>query len=87
MSLVRPATPATPNDDNSTSRKRKVSVYALLTAHTTLSLYCKRHGTRLDSEQDNLRAALTWSASNGQQVEAGLRIAAALWSYWQKRGP
>ncbi len=48
---------------------------------------------RLDTEHDNLREALAWSlrAQNGeeesqQQNEKGLRLAAALWSFWNARG-
>ncbi len=40
---------------------------------------------RLDSELDNLRAALEWSAGEGR-VEKGLRLAAALMWFWERRG-
>ena len=40
---------------------------------------------RLDAEHDNLRAALTW-ATEEDAADAGLRIGAALWRYWQLRG-
>jgi len=40
---------------------------------------------RLDVEQDNLRAALQ-SALDLQQTEMGLRLANALWRYWNTRG-
>src|SRR5262249_39304814 len=39
---------------------------------------------RLDAENDNVRAALAWSAENGE-VELGLRGGAGLWRYWQTR--
>src|SRR5262249_4629467 len=38
----------------------------------------------LDRENDNVRAALAWTASGGD-VATGLRIAAALSWYWQHR--
>jgi predicted ATPase/DNA-binding SARP family transcriptional activator len=40
---------------------------------------------RLDTERDNLRAALARCIRTGD-AESGLRMAAALWRYWQLRG-
>jgi tetratricopeptide (TPR) repeat protein len=40
---------------------------------------------RLDEEYDNLRAVLEWAAGEGDGA-AGLRIAGALWRFWQIRG-
>jgi tetratricopeptide (TPR) repeat protein len=37
---------------------------------------------RLGTEQHNLRAALRWSITSGEQ-DVGLRIIAAIWRYWQ----
>ena len=40
---------------------------------------------RLDLEQENLRAALTWSLDEGE-VETALRLGGALWRFWYTRG-
>jgi predicted ATPase/DNA-binding CsgD family transcriptional regulator len=40
---------------------------------------------RLDQEHDHIRAALAWSLERSQ-VESGLRLALAVWWFWQVRG-
>jgi predicted ATPase/DNA-binding SARP family transcriptional activator len=40
---------------------------------------------RLDADADNVRAALAW-AIDARSPDEGLRIAAAVWRYWQIRG-
>jgi tetratricopeptide (TPR) repeat protein len=39
----------------------------------------------VESEHDNLRAALDWSLSGGE-LEPGLRMVAVLWEFWMNRG-
>src|SRR5262249_43203860 len=41
---------------------------------------------KLETEHDNLRSALTWSATAGSDAENGLRLASALWRFWFIRG-
>jgi tetratricopeptide (TPR) repeat protein len=40
---------------------------------------------RLEAERDNVRAALTWAVDSGE-ADIGLRTAAAVWTYWPRRG-
>jgi non-specific serine/threonine protein kinase len=42
--------------------------------------------SRLEHDNDNLRASLEWSESGAGDAEAGLRLAAALWRFWDMRG-
>lgn len=41
---------------------------------------------RFAREHDNLRAALDWSLRSPGQVQAGLRLAIAAWSFWRVQG-
>ena len=42
--------------------------------------------SRLDREHENLRGALAWCNLDPGGVEDGLRLAVALWSFWDRRG-
>jgi non-specific serine/threonine protein kinase len=42
--------------------------------------------SRLERDNDNLRASLEWSETGTGHAEAGLRLAAALWRFWDMRG-
>jgi tetratricopeptide (TPR) repeat protein len=42
--------------------------------------------TRLSSEHDNLRAALAWSSGQDGDGRLALRLAAALWHFWEMSG-
>ncbi len=41
---------------------------------------------QLEAEHDNLRAALEWSLAQAEYGEASLRLAGALFSFWDQRG-
>ena len=42
--------------------------------------------TRLETEHDNIRAALSFSLGEGGDAGSGVRLAAAMWAFWFARG-
>jgi len=68
-------------------RERHLDYFTALTEHADPELPGPKQLTwlnRLEAELDNLRAALQWSLE--KDVEAGLRMAAALRAFWGIRG-
>jgi tetratricopeptide (TPR) repeat protein len=41
---------------------------------------------RMEAEHDNLRSVLAWSLEGHRDIEAGLRLAGSIWSFWSVRG-
>jgi len=69
-------------------RDRHLAHFVQLAEQWTGGLTSMRRDARLaqlDREYANFRAALDWAAESGQR-EAGLRLVAALWLYWDWRG-
>ena len=73
--------------DEDAVRRRHAAFYLVLAEaadHGLLGPQQREWLERLDSERDNIRAALTW-AVNAREADIGLRIASALWRFWQLR--
>ena len=73
--------------DGEAARRRHAAFYLVLAEEAEPGLLGPKQREwleRLDSERDNIRAALSWALDAGE-AEVGLRIGAALWRYWQLR--
>jgi tetratricopeptide (TPR) repeat protein len=55
-------------------------------SHARPGRHAGQWAKRLDTEHDNLRAALTWYLGEGQDPERARDTAAALWRHWWGRG-
>ena len=73
--------------DGEAVRRRHAAFYVVLAEEAEPGLLGPQQRDwleRLDSERDNIRAALGWALDAGE-ADIGLRIGAALWRYWQLR--
>ena len=64
-------------------RRRHRDWYLALVDQIHPELSRGQRSERLETEHDNLRAALEWSMARGDAAEEGLRLAAALWRFWE----
>jgi predicted ATPase/transcriptional regulator with XRE-family HTH domain len=70
-------------------RRRHAAYYLALAEEAKPQLEQAQQGIwwrRLEQEYDNLRAALAWSKAVADGAETGLRLAAALWRFWDLHG-
>ncbi len=75
------------SEDASSVLKHYLDFFVKLAEEAELKLMSKDQMTwldRLETEMDNLRAALEWSQLNEQEID-GLRLAGALWRFWDVR--
>ncbi len=69
-------------------RRRHAAYYLALAEQAEPHMYRvdqRAWQERLETEHDNLRAALWWSVVSGE-AEPGLRLSGALWRFWWVRG-
>jgi predicted ATPase/DNA-binding XRE family transcriptional regulator len=70
------------------TRRRHAAYYLSLAERARPKLQGREEGEwldRLEAENDNLRAAIGWSLGRGD-AQMALRLGAALWYFWYKRG-
>ena len=68
-------------------RERHARAYADLAQESHATLMGSASGSsldRLEEEHDNLRAGYAWALEH--ELESALRMATALWRFWQRRG-
>jgi predicted ATPase/DNA-binding SARP family transcriptional activator/DNA-binding CsgD family transcriptional regulator len=69
--------------------RRHAAFFVRLAEEAELGLNGAEHARwleRLESEHDNLRAALSWLLGEGGDAGSGVRLAAAMWPFWFARG-
>jgi predicted ATPase/DNA-binding CsgD family transcriptional regulator len=69
--------------------RRHLGFYVVLAEETEKELSGPDSGrwlTRLQTEHDNIRAALSWSLGDRGDARLGVRLASALWYFWFARG-
>jgi predicted ATPase/DNA-binding XRE family transcriptional regulator len=75
-------------DDETTQRDRHAHRFAAYAERAEKALQGPDQPewlSRLQEEHDNIRAALDWACASGQ-VTLGLRLAAAMWRFWEAYG-
>jgi predicted ATPase/class 3 adenylate cyclase len=77
------------SSENDVLRNRHLKYFLDLAETAEPKLHSEEQGQWLDKleiEHNNLRAALKWSKTQQQPSELGLRLAGALWHFWEMRG-
>src|SRR5579859_381976 len=80
----------TASDDAAVTRRRHARYFSSLAETIQPRLWTgeePRWLDRISAELDNFRAAVAWCYSAVGDVEEGLRLASALWLFWETRGP
>ena len=76
-------------DQRDALKSRHITYFLALAEDAELNLQGPEQGAwlaRLETDHDNLRAALQWCLELPGHAETGLRIARALWRFWHVRG-
>ncbi|MBM3459804.1 MAG: tetratricopeptide repeat protein, partial [Armatimonadetes bacterium] len=76
-------------DEEAAWRDRHLAHYLALAEEAAPELTGREQAAwlvRLETEHDNLRAALEWSGETGGGAESGVRLAGALWRFWEMHG-